>query len=100
MRAIHLRCSAPVAGLLAAALLPVSSAQAVSPIRFAGELSGLVTDSDGRPQAGAMVSLFNRQDHLLQRIATNIAGNFSFDDLLPDVYSVRISMATFVPASR
>ena len=100
MRGIHLRCSAPVAGLLAMALLPVSAARAVSPVRFAGELSGLVTDPDGKPQAGALVMLFNRQDHLLQRIATNIAGNFSFDDLLPDVYSIRVSLATFVPASR
>jgi hypothetical protein len=99
MRGIHSICTRPVAGLLALALFPVS-AQAASPIRFAGELSGLVTDTAGRPQPGALVMLFNRQEHLLQRIATDLAGNFSFDDLLPDVYSVRVTLSTFVPAGR
>jgi hypothetical protein len=92
---------APVAGLLAAALLPVCPIFAGdSPIRFAGELSGLVTDSGGHPQPGAMVLLFNRQDRLLQRSSTDIGGTFSFDELIPDLYSVRVTFATFVPALR
>lgn len=89
-----------VAGLLAAALLPLSSLQAASPVRLAGELSGLVTDNGGKPQSGASVLLFNRQDRLLQRAATDGAGTFSFADLLPDLYSIRITLSTFVPASR
>jgi hypothetical protein len=44
--------------------------------------------------------LFNRQEHVLQRAATDIGGTFSFEDLLPDVYSIRVSLSTFVPAMR
>ncbi len=80
--------------------LSVSPALASSPIRFAGQIGGLVADNDGRPQSGAIVALYNRQDHLLQRIATDFGGNFSFDDLVPDVYNIRVSLANFVPAIR
>ncbi len=90
--------NAMIAGLLATALLPVSPLFAGSPIRLAGQLSGLVTDNSGHPQSGAIVMLFNKQDKLLQRSGTDSAGNFTFEDLLPDLYSVRVNFATFVPA--
>jgi hypothetical protein len=99
-RGINPLWSAPVAGFLAVALIPVSPLKAASPVRFAGELSGLVTDNGGRPQTGALVMLFNRQERLLQRIATDTGGSFSFADLLPDLYSVRVTLSSFVPASR
>jgi hypothetical protein len=93
--------SAPVAGLLAVTLMPVCPLRAAGPpVRFAGELSGLVTDTSGRPQPGALVLLFNKQDRLLLRSATDLGGTFSFDELVPDLYSVRISFASFVPANR
>jgi hypothetical protein len=92
---------APVAGLLAVALLPVCPlAAGESPVRFAGQVSGLVTDSIGKPQPGAVVMLFNKQDRLLQRSFTDMGGTFSFDELIPDLYSVRVSFASFVPALR
>jgi hypothetical protein len=89
---------APVAGILAAALLPVSPLFAGSPIRLGGQLSGLVADSGGRPQTGALVTLYNKQDKLLQRVMTDFGGNFTFDDLFPDLYSIRVTFASFVPA--
>lgn len=92
--------SAPVAGLLAVALLRVSALHAAYPVRFSGILSGLVTDVSGKPQAGALITLFNRQNLPLQRAATDVSGSFSFDDLLPDIYSVRITLSSFVPAMR
>jgi len=92
--------SAPVAGLIAATSFLVSPAFGSGTIRFSGDLSGLVSDVTGRPQAGAVVQLFNRQDRLLQRAATDTEGNFSFDDLLPDLYSVRITFANFFPATK
>src|SRR4051812_37243876 len=88
------------AALVAVALIPVSSLQAAMPVRFAGELSGLVTDPSGKPQAGALVLLFNRQERILQRVATDFSGSFSFDDLIPDLYSVQVSFASFVPAMK
>src|SRR5580698_6809877 len=94
IRAAH--SAAPAAGslpllcvsLLAVFLLSVSSAQAAPPVRFSGELGGLVTDVAGKPQPGAVVLLFNRQDRLLQRSATDALGSFAFGDLLPDLYSI------------
>jgi hypothetical protein len=84
--------------LLTALTLNLPSAYAAPPIRFSGELGGLVTDVAGKPQPGAVVLLFNRQDRLLQRSATDALGSFAFGDLLPDVYSVHVSFSSFVPA--
>jgi hypothetical protein len=92
---VSAKCSAKAA--LAATLL-LASAYAAPPIRFSGELGGLVTDVAGKPQPGAAVLLFNRQDRLLQRSATDSLGTFAFADLLPDSYSVRVSLSSFVPA--
>ena len=79
-------------------LLSLPPAHAESPIRFSGELGGLVTDVAGKPQPGAVILLFNRQDRLLQRSATDSLGTFAFGDLLPDSYSIRVSLSSFVPA--
>lgn len=96
----HPKWSAPVAGLIAAASVLVSPAFGSSAIRFSGDLSGLVSDAAGHPQPGAVIQLLNKQDRLLQRAATDAEGNFSFDDLLPDVYSIRVTFASFFPAAR
>ena len=89
-----------VSALIPLFFLTLGTAQATPPVRFAGAVSGLVTDSGGIPQAGALVSLFNQQAKLLQKSYTDLSGNFSFGDLLPDLYSVQVTMASFVPASR
>jgi hypothetical protein len=94
------RVSRSVAALLTLAVFTLGSAQAGPVVRFAGAVSGLVIDSVGKPQPGASVSLFNRQARLLQKSYTDLSGNFSFGDLLPDLYSVQVSLASFVPASR
>ena len=96
-------CAGPPALLLSVSLLSMTSfgvteAQAAPPIRFSGELGGLVTDVAGKPQPGAVVLLFNKQDRLLQRSSTDALGSFAFGDLLPDLYSVHVSLSSFVPA--
>jgi hypothetical protein len=63
-----------------------------------GSIVGFVGDSTGVAQMGAAVLLFNRNERLLQRTITNEKGAFGFDSLLPDVYSLRVSLASFVPA--
>ena len=92
--------SAPVAGLLAAILLSVSPALAGTPVRFSGELGGQVTDAAGTPQPGAIVLLFNKQDRLLLRVATDGAGSFAFSELIPDLYNIQVSLASFLPAMK
>jgi len=76
---------------------PVSGADTVS---LAGAISGLVTDGGGIPQMGAAVMLFNRQDRLSEKVFTDEKGVFAFAGLVPDVYSIRVTLASFVPAIR
>jgi len=91
-----LSCSTVCLFLAGPAVTPVASA--ASAIQFSGELTGMVTDSAGKPQPGAIVLLFNKQDRLLQRSSTDPGGGFGFADLLPDLYSVHVSLSSFVPA--
>ena len=81
-------------GLLALA----PSALAVSPIKLSGGISGLVTDASGLPQMGATVLLFNNQERLLEKALTDEKGNFAFASLAPDFYTIRVTLASFLPA--
>lgn len=58
----------------------------------------MVRNSSGIPQMGATVFLYNRSEKLLARVLTNERGLFGFGLLSPDIYSVRVSLASFVPA--
>ena len=73
---------------------------AASPAITAGSIAGFVRDSTGVPQMGASVMLFNRYERLIQRTITNERGLFGFASLTPDLYSVRVSLASFVPAMK
>src|SRR5512132_2343999 len=75
-----------------------SMVSAAAPVRLNGAITGVVSDHLGVPQMGATVLLFNRQDRALQKIQTNDRGEFAFAGLLPDLYSVRVTLATFLPA--
>jgi hypothetical protein len=92
---------APVlSGIVLSLIAFANTGWAASPVRFSGQLDGLVTDVAGKPQSGAIILLFNQQDRFLQRSATDALGSFSFGDLLPDLYSVQVSFANFVPAMK
>jgi hypothetical protein len=52
----------------------------------------------GIPQMGAIVLLYNRQDRVYGKAQTNDLGQFKFLGLFPDLYSVKVTLATFVPA--
>lgn len=47
---------------------------------------------------GATVFLYNRSEKMIGRMLTNERGLFGFVLLSPDLYSVRVSLASFVPA--
>ncbi len=90
------------AALGAALLTPLLFAPAfcANPPKFSGSLAGIVRDAAGIPQMGATVLLFNRYEKLLQRALTNERGAFGFESLSPDLYSVRVSLASFAPMIR
>lgn len=73
---------------------------AATNIKLSGAVTGIVSDSMGVPQMGAAVQLLNRQERPYARVLTDQRGEFRFLGLLPDVYSVRVTLAAFVPALR
>jgi hypothetical protein len=66
--------------------------------RLTGSIAGEVRNTAGVGQMGATVILLNRYDRVLRQALTNEKGTFVFDSLLPDLYSVRVTLASFVPA--
>jgi hypothetical protein len=86
--------------VLTALALPGISLNAAEPVNLTGTLAGLVTNHSGIPQMGAAVILYNRYERVVARALTNDEGAFRFDSLNPDLYSLRVTMASFVPALR
>src|ERR687891_491565 len=95
---MHSRKPVIAAGVLAGLLWVSATAQADGPVNFTGSIVGLVSDVRGVPQMGATVFLYNRYDRVIQRALTNEKGAFGFDSLLPENYSLRVSLSSFVPA--
>lgn len=65
-----------------------------------GNVLGTVVDSSGTPQMGATIQLFNKYRRLLAKTMTAANGQFAFAGLPVDVYSVQVSLASFLPVSR
>ncbi len=84
--------------LLAGFLWTSGPCPAASSLKLSGELAGSVKDPAGIPQMGASILLFNRYDRLIQKTFSTATGQFSFGALAPDLYSIRITLASFVPA--
>lgn len=83
---------------VAAVWLCAATAAAAPGDRLAGSIGGSVTSAAGIPQMGATVLLYNHAEKLLHRVLTDETGSFLFDSLAPDIYSIRVSLASFVPA--
>src|SRR5271170_6474430 len=86
------------ASVIAALILSAPMALPATDTPRSGSIAGVVRNSSGVPQMGATVFLFNRSEKLLQQVITNERGLFGFALLTPDLYSVRVSLASFVPA--
>jgi hypothetical protein len=90
--------SGVAAGLLLGFLWTSSPGNAASPAKLSGTLAGFIKDTAGVPQMGATVLLFNRYDRLIERVITGATGDFIFTSLPPDTYSMRVTLASFMPA--
>jgi hypothetical protein len=86
-----------LAAVCAAAAQP---ARAAASELLTGEILGEVRNAAGVAQMGATVLLYNRYEQRVRQTLTNESGRFAFDALTPDLYSVRVSLASFVPAIR
>jgi hypothetical protein len=85
-----------ILGLACAGVPRVS--RAATSVRFSGAIMGLVADRNGVPQMGASVLLYDHQDRVCDKALTDQRGEFRFLGLFPDMYSVRVTLAAFVPA--
>jgi len=92
----HKTISSLLVGVACLALPRVSAA--ATAVKPPGAIVGKVNNSLGVPQMGAAVQLYSRQDRVLGRVQTDDHGEFKFLGLLPDVYSLRVTLATFFPA--
>ncbi|MEX2264721.1 MAG: carboxypeptidase-like regulatory domain-containing protein [Bryobacteraceae bacterium] len=85
---------------LAGVLLLPLPVTAVSPISLSGAIGGAVMDQAGIPQMGATVLLYSAKEKLFGRALTGDDGLFSFPNLAPGAYSIRVSLSSFLPAMR
>jgi hypothetical protein len=86
------------ASVIAALILSAPFALPATSTPLSGSIAGVVRNSKGVPQMGATVFLFDQSEKLLGRVLTNDHGLFGFGLLSPSIYSVRVSLASFVPA--
>jgi len=73
-------------------LLPAAYAQGVS---GSAAIAGTVTDVTGAVIPGATVTLINVARGSEQQGSTNEAGNYAYPDVIPGVYTVRVSSEGF-----
>jgi hypothetical protein len=99
-KAHTIRFGATLLAALAVSVYLPYACWAVSPVKLTGALEGRVSDESGRPQMGAAVQLFNHQEKLVGRVYTDDEGFFAFPGLLPNIYSVRVTLRTYLPAFR
>ena len=65
----------------------------------AGKVTGVVRDAGGTPQMGASVELISEAMGTVssQSFLTNTQGIFRSDKLVPGLYTVRVTLAGFLP---
>ncbi len=64
-----------------------------------GAISGYVRDASGDPQMGAVVQILGAADRSLT-VFTDGAGYYTTGDLLPGLYSLKVTAPSFLPALR
>ena len=90
MRRLHL---ALFAALIGSACAPSFAASQLT-------ISGLVSDSSGVPQIGAVVELLRPDMSVIATVYTSSKGRFSFASILPGKYAVKAMGSSFLPSLR
>jgi hypothetical protein len=90
MRRLHL---VSMIALFAVASVPLHAAMPIS-------VSGVVRDSSGVPQIGAVVQLLRPDMSVIASVFTSSKGEFTFPDILPGKYAVKAMGASFLPSLR
>ena len=83
-----------------ACLLGFDQAHAAVSVPLSGAIAGTVRGPGGVPQIGASVTLYSHLQKPLGKVLTDERGEFKLLGLFPAVYSIKISLAAFIPATR
>lgn len=89
-----------VGALILAAALCAGAPAADLPFARTGTLSGFVVDPTGAPQMGASIQLFDSLGKLVAHTASTANGEFAFLSLPASLYSIRVTFADYLPATR
>lgn len=65
-----------------------------------GAISGIVKDSSGKPQIGAIVEVFTSAAAPGATVFTDAQGVYNVENLTPGIYQIRASAAWFLPTLR
>lgn len=76
------------------------AAHAGGALTLSGGIAGEVKSVAGIAEMGARVLLYDRHDLLIRQALTDEQGRFGFAALTPDIYSIQVKLASFVPAMR
>ncbi|MGO9010688.1 MAG: carboxypeptidase regulatory-like domain-containing protein [Bryobacteraceae bacterium] len=87
-----------LAGVLC--VLAPSAARGAELVKLSGSIAGVISNSRGVPQMGATVILYNHQDRQIGKVLSDENGQFRLAGLYPSLYSLRVTLASFVPAIR
>lgn len=68
--------------------------------RLLGSIIGKIRNTNGVEQMGATILLLNRNERVVRRTISNVAGEFQFHSLPSDLYSIKVNLNTYVPAKR
>lgn len=91
---------APVTVAMLALLWLPSSWAAGRDVSPFGRVAGVVTDARGTPQMGAAVALIAIDGRTLRQVYTSDKGAFLLERLLPGIYSLRVTLASFLPVMK
>lgn len=94
------RASSWILSTLALIFCLAPTANAGGTLALSGSILGEVKSVAGVVEMGAKVLLYDRHDQLVRQVLTNEQGRFGFAALNPDIYSIRVTLASFVPAMR
>jgi hypothetical protein len=84
--------------LIAVVALCAAGAQAGA--QSDNSLKGLIRDSRGTPQAGAVVELLRPDFSVASEVYTDEHGHYQIDAIVPGIYEVKASGAMFLPTLR
>lgn len=84
--------------LLALAAGSAEAAGRVVPVL--GTLGGRVRDARGAPQMGAAVAILTGDGRTLLKVYTDDRGAFLAERLLPGLYSLRVTLSSFLPVTK